>query len=222
MNDRQLIARLAAANPVPTTTGAREPEPFRLPRRTALVAAFAAAAIALPVMAFAEEIGGLFGFSNEGTPVETSALPFAQDSGLYQAMEELDFPSRLQLLTERDGIKFYAARRANGYFCFAIDFGARRAVGCNFSPRFPSPERPIVDFSGFSKGARIVGFAADGVSRVALVDAAGTQIASAPVIDNVYAASNTEPGAVGVEAVDARGNVVYARAFHQAPSDSGH
>ena len=217
MNDDQLIARLAAANPVPTGTDVRGPDPFRLPRRTALVAAFAAAAIALPVMAFADEIGGLFGFSNEGTPVETSALPFSQDSRLDQAMEELDFPSRLQLLTERDGIKFYAARRATGYFCFAIDIDGRKAVGCSFSPRFPSPERPIIDFSRFSNGARIAGFAADGVKRVALVDAAGARIASAPVVDNVYAARNTVPGAVGVEAIDARGNVVYARAFHQAP-----
>jgi hypothetical protein len=217
MNDDQLIARLAAANPVPNDAHVREPQPLRFPRRIALAAAFAAAAIGLPAVAFADEIGALFGFSNEGTTVATSASPFTQDSSLNQAMQELGFPSRLHLLTERDGVKFYAARRANGAFCFAIDLDGRKAVGCNVTPAFPSPQRPIVDFSRFSKGARIVGFAADGVSTIALVDASGATIATAPVVDNVYAASNTTPGAVGVEALDSQGAVVYKRSFHEAP-----
>ncbi len=147
----------------------------------------------------------------------TSASPFTQDSSLNQAMQELDFPSRLHLLTERHGVRFYAARRANGAFCFAIDLDGRKAVGCNTAPAFPSLQRPIVDFSRFSKGARIVGFAADGVSTIALIDASGATIATAPVIDNVYAASNTRPGAVDVEAVDAQGAVVYTRSFDEAP-----
>src|SRR5688500_4081608 len=121
MNDDQLIARLAAANPVPNDAHVREPQPLRFPRRIALAAAFAAAAIGLPAVAFADEIGTLFGFSNEGTPVPTSASSFTQDSSLNQAMQELGFPSRLHVLTERDGVRFYAARRANGAFCFAID-----------------------------------------------------------------------------------------------------
>jgi hypothetical protein len=216
MNDDQLIARLAAANPVPTDTHVRAPQPFRFPRRrAALATATAAAAICLPALAFADEVGALFGFSNEGTPVRTSASPFAQDSSLNQAMQELGFPTRLQLLTERDEVGFYAARRENGAFCFAVDLDGRKAVGC--APAFPSPQRPIVDFSRFSKGARIVGFAADGVSTVALVDPSGATIATAPVIDNVYAATNTSPGAVGVEALDSQGAVVYKRSFHEAP-----
>jgi hypothetical protein len=217
MNDDQLIARLAAVNPVPTGTQVREPQPLRFPRRTALAAALAAAAIGLPTVAFADEIGALFGFSNEGTPVPRSASPFTQDSSLNEAMQELGFPSRLHLLTERDGVRFYAARRENGAFCFAVDLDGRRAVGCSVTPAFPSPQRPIVDFSRFSKGARIVGFAADGVSTIGLVDASGATIATAPVIDNVYAATNTTPGAVGVEALDSQGAVVYTRAFHEAP-----
>jgi hypothetical protein len=217
MNHDQLIARLAAANPAPTASEVRVPQPLRFPRRTALAAACAAAAIAVPAVAFADELGALFGFSTEGTAVPTSSSPFSRDSSLNEAMRELDFPSRLHLLTERDGVKFYAARRANGVFCFGIDLDGRKAVGCNTTPAFPSPQRPIVDFSRFSKGSRIAGFAADGVSAVALVDASGATIASAPVIDNVYAATNALPGAVGVEALDARGDVVYARSFHEAP-----
>ena len=217
MNDDELMARLAAANPVPTGTQVRELQPRLFLRRTAVAAALAAAAIGLPALAFADEIGALFGFSNEGTPVPTSGSPFTQDSRLNQAMQELDFPSRLHVLTERDGVRFYAARRANGAFCFAVDLDGRKAVGCSVAPAFPSPQRPIVDFSRFSKGARIVGFAADGVSTIALIDGSGETIATAPVIDNVYAATNTRPGAVGVEALDAQGAVVYTRAFHEAP-----
>ena len=216
MNDDQLIARLAAANPVPTGTHVRGPQPRRFPgRRAALAAAIAAAAIGLPAVAFADEVGALFGFSNEGTPVQTSASPFTRDSSLNQAMQELGFPSRLHLLTERDGVGFYAARRENGVFCFAVDLDGRKAVGC--APAFPSPQRPIVDFSRFSRGARIVGFAADGVSTIALVDRSGGTIATAPVINNVYAATNTTPGATGVEARDGQGAVVYTRSFHEAP-----
>ena len=217
MNDDQLIARLAAANPVPTGTPVRGRQPLRFPRRIALAGAIAAAAIALPAVAFADEISALFGFSNDGTPVPTSTSPFTQDSTLSQAMQELDFPSRLQFLTERDGVRFYAARRADGTFCFAVELDGRKAVGCSVTPAFPSPARPIVDFSRFSKGERIVGFAADGVSSIALIDASGATIATAPVIENVYAASNAEPGAVGVKALDAQGAVVYARLFHEAP-----
>jgi RNA polymerase sigma-70 factor, ECF subfamily len=83
--------------------------PLRFPRRAALAAAFAAAAIGVPAVAFADELGSLFGFSTEGKPVPTSASPFTRDSSLNQAMEELGFPSRLHLVTERDGVRFYAA-----------------------------------------------------------------------------------------------------------------
>jgi hypothetical protein len=37
------------------------------------------------------------------------------------------------------------------------------------------------------------------------------------VIENVYAATNTTPGAVGVQALDPQGAVVYTRSFHEAP-----
>jgi hypothetical protein len=218
VKDHDLLARLAAANPVPTDAPAREPEPLRLrPAWVALAAALTAATIGIPTVALADDIGGLFGFSNEGTPVPTTATTLAQASGLNEAMQELGFPSTLQLLGQRDGVSFYAARRANGVFCFAVasDFG--RGVGCDLARKFPSPGRPILDFSRFSHGARLAGFAADGVATMTLVDPSGATIASAPVIANIYAAATTPPGAAGVQALDAQGNVVYARSFDQAP-----
>jgi hypothetical protein len=217
MMNHPVIARLAAANPV------AGPPPVaavgsRLPRRS-LAAAVAAAAIAIPAAAFAGDIGGLLGFSTQGQPVATSDTPFAQTSGLNQALQELAVPSTLQLLATRDAIAFYAARRPDGVVCFAVDTGGGKAVGCDLgSPsgvRFPSPERPIIDFS--RAGTQLAGFAADGVANVALVDATGSTVATAPVIDNVYADANPPSGGVGVEALDAHGAVIYRRTFGQAP-----
>jgi hypothetical protein len=219
IND-SVIARLAAANPVagpPPPAAASARRGGR--RRHMLAAAVAAAAIAVPAAAFAGDIGGMLGFSTKGQPVATSATPFAQISGLNQALQELGVPSTLQLLAQRDAIAFYAARRPDGIVCFAVDSGRGKGVGCDLgSPsgaRFPSAERPIIDFS--RDGAQLAGFAADGVVSVALVDAAGATIATAPVIGNVYADANPPSGAVGVEALDAHGTVIYRRTFGQAP-----
>jgi hypothetical protein len=216
MND-SVIARLAAANPVagPPPLTAAGP---RL-RRRSLAAAVVAAAIAVPAAAFAGDIGGLLGFSTQGQPVATSATPFAQTSGLNQALRELAVPSTLQLLATRDAITFYAARRPDGVVCFAVDSGGGKGVGCDLgSPsgvRFPSPERPIIDFS--RDGTELAGFAADGVANVALVDPTGATLAATPVIDNVYADANPPAGGVAVEALDAHGAVIYRRTFGQAP-----
>jgi hypothetical protein len=220
--DDPVIARLVAANPVAA------PSPLiasRLgrgrPRHRLLAAALAAAAISVPAAAFAGDIGGLLGFSAHGQPVATSTTPFAHISGLNEALRELNFPATLQLLDRRDGISFYAARRPDGILCFAVDSDTGKGVGCDLgSPAgaiFPSPERPIIDFSRFSNGARLAGFAADGVATVALLDAAGATLASAPVVDNVYADANPPAGAVGVEALDTHGTVVYRRDFGQTP-----
>ena len=217
-----VIARLAAANPVaaPSLVVTSPVRRFSAWRRVA-AAAVALAAIAVPAGAFADDVGGLLGFSAQGQSVPTSSTPFAEVTALNEAFQELGFPTTLQFLARRDGISFYVARKADGVLCFAVDVGAGKAVGCDFGSAhgavFPSPERPVLDLSRFSKGARLAGFAADGVSRVALFDASGATIASAPVIDNVYADASPPAGAVGVVALDAGGAVVYRRTFDEAP-----
>jgi hypothetical protein len=227
MSTHPVIARLAAANPFPPTAP-RTAATRSLARRRALIAAVAALVVALPAVALGTDVGGLFGFSTEGEPIATGDTPFGHDSGLEQAMTDLGFPSTLQLIATRDGIAFYAARRADGHFCFAVDAepGAadHKGVGCDLGnpslpgePAFPSPARPIIDFSQFSSGQHLVGFAADGVASVDLLDAAGSVIASAPVSDNVYAVATPPPGGAAVEALDARGTVVYERTFGEAP-----
>lgn len=228
MSTDPVIARLAAANPFPRTATPVDATLRFRPRRRTLLIAVAAAVIALPALAIAAGLGGLFGFSTQGSSVATSSTPFGQASGLDQAMAELGFPSTLQLIATREGIGFYAARRADGHVCVAVDAApgspANKAVGCDLgnpslagNPAFPSAERPIIDFSRFSSGARLIGFAADGISTVNLLDAAGTVIASAPVTDNVYADAKPPAGGVAVEALDGHGTVIYKRSFDAAP-----
>jgi hypothetical protein len=223
MRTDAVIARLAAADPCPAA-----PQPAAKPRRRrrTLLAIVAAAVAAVPAVGFADGVGGLFGFSTQGQPLPTGDTPFSQVSGLDEAMTELGFPSTLQLIASRDGIDFYAARRADGHVCVAIDAApgaaAHKGVGCDLGnpslpgePAFPSPARPIFDFSRF--GGQLAGFAADGVSTVELLDAGGNVLASAPVTDNVYADADPPAGGAAVEALDAQGAVVYERSFEQAP-----
>jgi len=213
-----VIIRLAAANPFPPTAAPAEAT-RRFRRRRRVLAAGLAAAVVVPAIAFAADIGGLFGFSTQGQSVATSETPFSHVSGLTEAMAELGFPSTLQLIATRDGIDFYAARRADGRVCVAVDAtpgdAAHKAVACDLgnpslpdNAAFPSPDRPILDFSRFSNGARLDGFAADGVSTVNLLDAGGNVIASAAVSENVYADGNPPAGGVAVEALDSQGTEI--------------
>jgi hypothetical protein len=192
------------------------------------VVAALATAIVVPALAFASDVGNLFGFSASGTAVDVSDTPFAHVSGLSEAMAELGFPSTLRLIASRDGIEFYAARRADGRMCVAVDAApgspAHKGVGCDLGnpslagePGFPSAARPILDFSRFTRGAQLAGFAADGVATVELLDTGGGVIASAPVSDNVYADADPPAGGAGVQALDGSGAVVYRRTFDQLP-----
>ncbi len=222
MRNDPVIARLAAANPVAAPAPlAASPVVRFSPRRRLLAAASVVAAISLPAVAVADDVAGLFGFSTQGQPIPTGETPFTRITELNRALEELGFPSTLQRLDQRDGISFYVTRRADGTFCFAVESEAGKGVACDVgSPTgavFPSPQRPIIDFSRFSHGARLAGFAADGVARVALIDASGATIASAPVVRNVYADASPPAGAAGVEVLDRHGTVVYRRSFAEAP-----
>jgi hypothetical protein len=218
-----LVARLAAANPMPTGVAVADPTARRRlrlsPRRLSFAVA-AALAVTVPTLAFADDIGNVLGISNAGTPVEASSLSLTHATKLNEAMQELGFPSTLQLLATRDGVRFYAVRNAAGKFCFSIDAnnaGPGSAVGCEFvSNGFPSPGRPILDLSRWSKGTEVVGLAADGVASIELYDSAGAIVATVPVVDNVYLATGL-PGGAGVKALDAGGAVLATWPFDTPP-----
>jgi hypothetical protein len=206
MND-DAIRRLAAANPLPTGAPLRHPEPLVVPTRRIAPALVVAAAVALPAIAFAGKLGDLLGLSNQGTPVATSAIVLSKDTGLNEAMQQLAFPSKLQLLGSQNGVTFYAARRADGDYCFAIESKVAKGVGCDPNGTFPSPARPVMVFPPLVQFAV---FPADGVANVRGIDSSGDTVVSAPVSGNLFASATPGPfpTVVAIEALDADGNVI--------------
>lgn len=209
MTNDPLLARLVAANPVPTEAQLHEPEPLQLfqPGRATLLLAICIAVV-VPSVAFAGRLGGLLGLSNQGSPVATGSL--AADTSLATAMREFGFPATLHLLGDRDGIKFYAAQKSGSY-CFAVvetssSAGSQRSAsdaGCDGA--FPSAQVPV---SVFPVAGRFAGFAADGVASVALVNASGATLATGDVRNNLFVGDAMPSGLVMVEALDADGNVL--------------
>jgi len=192
-----VIARLAAANPVPAPARAWRPR-----RRYALV--LAAAALLVPAAYAAERV---LGIGNEGTAVPTSSVLPGQ-SPLDQALQELQVGDTMQELGTVNGVRIYAARNAGGHICLAIDHVAEtyeKGVLCDLNdPGFPDGAK-VLTFPG-----QLQGIAADGVATVELVGAQGAVLDSTPVTDNLFA-SSTRIGmgvASSVVALDASGNVV--------------
>ena len=205
--NNDVIARLAAANPLPTGAPPRHPEPLAVPAGRIVLVLALMAAVALPAIAFAGKLGDLLGLSNQGTSVATTSLDLSKDTGLDQAMEQLAFPSRMQMLGTENGVSFYAVRRADGDYCFAIASKVAKGVGCDVDGTFPSPSRPVMVFPPLFQFA---GFVADGVARVVGVDASGNTVISAPVSKNLFASTTPGPfpSVVAIEALDANGKVV--------------
>jgi len=202
-----VITRLAAANPLPTAAPPRHPEQIAFPRRRVVLELALVAAVALPAIAFAGRLGDLLGLSNEGTAVATTSLDLARDTGLDEAMGQLGFPSTMQLLGNANGVSFYAARRADGNYCFAIESRVARGVGCDLKGNFPSAAQPVMFFPPL---VQFAGYAADGVATVRGIDALGETVVSAPVRRNLYASATPGPfpSVVSIDALDAEGNVL--------------
>ena len=192
--NNDVIARLAAANPVPGPAAQRR-------RRSRYVLVLAAVAVAVPAaVAVADQIG----FSNGGTPVPLSAVP------LGQALQDLKVGSTMQYLGTLNGVAFYATRNADGHFCIAIDHVNEqfdKGVGCDLrADGFPSAD---VRALTFPPARQLQGVAADGVANVAALDASGAVIDSTPVTNNLFASTkDLGAAAVSIETLDANGNVL--------------
>jgi hypothetical protein len=212
-----VIARLAAANPVPSGAPVREPEPLRIPLRRLTLAVSLAVVVAVPAVAFAGRIGDLLGISNGGTTVSTSdVLPGADK--LDQAMQELKVGGTMQYLGMLNGTSFYATRNADGHFCLAIDHVAaqyEKGFGCDLNADgFPSADVQVL---AFPPVGRLQGVAADGVATVELLDASGNVIASTPVTNNLFESDASIPDgeAASIVTLDANGNVTSTRPLQQ-------
>ena len=199
-----VISRLAAANPVPAAATVRRSPQSK--RRLVLGVALAAV-VAVPAGALAARLAHVLGLSNQGTPVATGSLSLMRATKLAEAVQELGVPASMHALGTRGGISFYVARRANGDYCFAIESDAGKGVGCDLTGEFPSPSRPVAVFPPFR---RFAGFAADGVASVEGLDASGAEVASVPVVGNVFAAPDQPTASiVSLAAIDSGGHVVW-------------
>ncbi len=205
------VVRRAGVNQRMSPTSASARQGLTRRRRRALLALSLAAVIGVPAAAFADDIGSLLGFSNRGTAVATRTL--SRDSSLTQDMRQLGFPSTLELLGTREGIRFYAAQKPLGH-CLAVvetatPVGSQRPasdVGCtNGGDAFPSARNPVFVFP---VGHRFAGFAADGVTSVSLVDGSGRTLASANVSQNLFVGGAMPIGPVTIVALDAQGDVL--------------
>jgi hypothetical protein len=215
-----IVGRLAAANPVPTGTFVREPEPFRVPYRRLGLTLALGVAVAVPAVALAGTLGNLLGISNTGTTVSTSAVLPGQ-TNLDQAMQELKVGGTMQYLGTLNGAAFYATRNADGNFCIAIDHVAQqyqKGFGCDLNADgFPSPDRQVLAFPPVQG---LQGVAADGVATVELLDASGNVIASAPVTNNLFESAVPPSGQPAfIVTLDAHGNVTSKHPF--PPPSSG-
>ena len=199
-------------------------------RRLGLAAAGAAAVVALAIPALG--IGGRLTDLFTGEPVSTDQLSSEQmhvlgamASGVSprlpaSAQESLARvrASDLRRIAARDGSSYYVAHRHGGGLCVMISHpGDQHPFSSYFcSPDFPSPKQPVLDESVFGGSLdapvirRLEGFAADGVAKVAVLTAGGSE-AETLVQDNVYVRTEGLPkeSVLGIIARDAEGTAVY-------------
>ena len=213
-----VIARLAAANPVPTSEPLHLPDPIRVRPRRAAIAVALAAAIAIPATAFAGKLGDLLGISNGGTSVPVSSV-LPGETKLDAAMQELKVGGTMQSLGTLNGVAFYATRNADGDFCFAmvrVDGQFGKGFGCDLNAdNFPSATEQALTFP---EPTRLQGVAADGVATVQALDANGNVLDSTPVENNLFASTTDVPAgaAAAIRTLDANGNVTATRQLHEA------
>ena len=229
LRDRELVELLsdeAELLAIADAYAATQQDHWRTHRRGRLwqLGALAAvvAAVAAPTAAFADQIGSILGLASRGTPVATDQLPPKQLS----ALEQINFPiGHVRLLADRAGVSFYVAGATDGSYCFAIglrphDVPDIDALACQGGTigSFPSASDQMADFSAVDASpdgsyvTTLAGFAADDVSRVSILGPEDDVIYSAPVEQNVYAATDLPQNpAMAIVAYDSSGGIVYRR-----------
>jgi hypothetical protein len=209
------------------STQRRKRGALRTPVRRLVFLAAALVIIAVPTVAFADEIGQILGISNTGSTVPTGELPSWQLS----ALQSVGFPTQgVRLLGERDGTSFYVSKQPDGNYCFGIGFAPAvnpriDALVCGDQlGTFPSASEPIADLSGISPSPdgsvrvnKLAGFATDAISRIELLNNNGNIVDSVPVSDNIYAANPTDVPVAVIAAVDQHGKIIYEKKLDQAP-----
>jgi hypothetical protein len=154
--------------------------------------------------------------SAAGAPI---AIELPMDRRALVRMERTD--SSIRIIAQHGQRSFY--RVAGQSDCYAVGPTVPTEyrlgqIGC--AANFPSPARPVLDFSIFAgprselRMTRGEGFAADGIASVALEDAAGAVLAESQVDKNTYAFADPPKAAVArLVALDRDGHPVFTRPY---------
>ncbi len=174
-----------------------------------------------------EEDSGLAAMSSRGRPVEI-AVPErigAPNSPLLTG--------EAILVGERAGFRFLRLPREDGSSCFAyseLRSGDWQLLGLSCETgfqRFPDPAQPVMTVSGLQlfPGEQlfvydtVAGFAADGVKRIAVIDAQDRVMPIAEVVDNVFYSDGPEDRVKALAALDESGEVIWRTAAIPPPDD---
>jgi hypothetical protein len=206
---------------------AEHAERSRPTRSRALLVAgisIAVAASVIPAAAVSGRLSSLFDFSNRGTP----DMPGEQELNNVRVADRLGLqPGSTMRLAERSGVLFYAVRGKDQRQCFGISASASAnpelttlmCPGGDGPAAFPSPSRPVLDLSPMMgrHGSTLkyfpsmMGFAADGVAEVGVVDREG-RVHTTLVEGNVYFTEDlADVPAQALVARDAHGEVIWRR-----------
>jgi hypothetical protein len=167
--------------------------------------------------------GGAFsagGPSGPLTQVSNRGSSFDIAAAVKQHMG-LDGYGAINLIANTNGERYLRFSRTNGNDCYGSgSVTGTLPVGvikCDNGPSpFPSSSVPILDLSvvqvnadNSSSYVRVSGVAADGVSRIGVLNAAGQIVQTIPVTQNVYDSTDIAAGTVGaLVALDSTGAVV--------------
>jgi hypothetical protein len=200
-----------------------------MPRRAAVGLIVASALIAAGAYVIFRDGDGvdesLGAFSNRGRPI---AMSVPERVGPPSWPKLTGTPI---LIAERSGLRFLRLPRVDGSSCWAT--AERRSglwqltnYGCDVGlGRFPDPGQPVMVVGRLEVLPELQlmvyrsfqGFAADGVKRMAMIDAEDRVVPVADVVENVFYADEPLDRAKAVVALDESGEVIWRSAGVQQP-----
>jgi hypothetical protein len=137
------------------------------------------------------------------------------------------------LIGERAGFRFLRLPREDGSSCFAYSerrSGDWQLLGFNCETgfqRFPDPARPVMTVTGLEVIPNtqilvhntVAGFAADGVQRIAVIDAQDRVVPIAEVVNNIFYSNGQGDQVKALAALDEADEVIWRLAAPEPPDE---
>jgi hypothetical protein len=163
-----------------------------------------------------DAIGNLLALENHGERADEVSTSLRT----MTALRQIGLSKNIRILATEDGYDFFVGRTQSDNLCFAVALHGQgpSVTSCGTSGGFPSPERPVLDFSMFHGSdesapviaTHVLGFAADGVQRIGVVTLNG-QTYWTDVRRNVYAFRPPPTGVVRLVGEAADGRLVFEK-----------